>query len=308
MSRWNWILTCCLAAVSPAAALAQEANFSRKQDVVYGRKFGVALTMDVFQPKQNPNGAAVIFAVSGGWVSRHEIINPGLFAEFLKRGYTVFAVCHGCQPKFTIPEILEDMHRAVRYIKHHASEYQIDPQRLAMTGASAGGHLSLMIGTAGQPGNPKANDPVDRHSSRIHCVGCFFPPTDFLNFGKTGVQMNSRTMSVQFRAAADFHEMDKEKRVYQRITDEKRELAILQQISPVTHITPDDPPTLLIHGDKDELVPLQQSEWFLEKYKQAGIPCELIVKKGAAHGWLTIQFDIITVADWFDKHLAKKGK
>src|SRR5262249_59110046 len=97
-------------------------------------------------------------------------INPAFFTEFLKRGYTVFAVCHGCQPKFTIPEILEDMHRGVRFIRYHAKEYGIDPDRLAMTGASAGGHLSLMLGTAGPPRHPPAKDPLETGPPRPHRV------------------------------------------------------------------------------------------------------------------------------------------
>lgn len=299
-------LSLTLFCVVVSAGRADDALFTRKSDVIYGRKYGFALTMDVFTPPKNANGAAVIFAVSGGWVSRHEAIQPALVTEFLKRGYTIFAVCHACQPKFTIPEILDDMHRAVRFIRYNAKEYGVDPDRFAMCGASAGGHLSLMLGTNGGPGNPKADDPVDRGSSRIQCVGCFFPPTDFLNFGKPGVVMTSRTMGLPFRAACDFHEMDREKRLFVRVTDEAKELAILRQISPVTHVSSDDAPTLIIHGDKDELVPLQQSELFLAKLKEAGVPGELVVKKGAAHGWPTLLFDIATIANWFDKYLARK--
>src|SRR5690349_12555203 len=94
---------------------ADEPGYKRTEDVIYGRKFGTALTMDVFQPEK-PNGAAVIFAVSGGWFSAHEAVNPGFLKELLRRGYTVFAVVHGSQPKFTIPEVLQDMHRSVRYV------------------------------------------------------------------------------------------------------------------------------------------------------------------------------------------------
>src|SRR5579875_1161304 len=97
----------------------------RKEDVVYGRKYGMALTMDVFTPKANAKGAAVIWVVSGGWYSGHEAINMAFLDELLRRGYTVFAVVHGSQPKYTIPEILEDMHRAVRFIRHHAKDYHI---------------------------------------------------------------------------------------------------------------------------------------------------------------------------------------
>ena len=127
--------------------------------MVYGRKHGMALTMDVFTPKANANGAAIVWVVSGGWFSAHEAINPGFIDEFLKRGYTVFAVVHGSQPRFTIPEIVKDMNRAVRFIRFHAKDYQIDPERIGITGASAGGHLSLMQGTAGDTGDKSAKGP-----------------------------------------------------------------------------------------------------------------------------------------------------
>src|SRR5438552_2678561 len=112
-------LVLCLAVVvvSTARAFAADESFTRSEDVIYGRKFGAALTLDVFTPKANANGAAIIWVVSGGWYSNHENINAGPIAEYLKRGYTVFAVVHGSQPKFTIPEVLEDMHRSVRFIR-----------------------------------------------------------------------------------------------------------------------------------------------------------------------------------------------
>ena len=91
---------------------AADASYTRQEDVIYGRKHGTALTMDVFTPKQRANGAAVVDCVSGGWFSAHRAINPGLIRPLVDRGYTVFAVVHGSQPKFTIPEVLEDMHRA----------------------------------------------------------------------------------------------------------------------------------------------------------------------------------------------------
>src|SRR5262249_28660065 len=117
------LLGCLVLAGGAAAQTEQEPPSTRKQDVIYGRKFGTALTMDVFTPRRDANGAAVVLAVSGGWFSSHDAIGAGLFkpftGELLRRGYTVFAVVHGSQPRFTIPEALEDMHRAVRYIRHH---------------------------------------------------------------------------------------------------------------------------------------------------------------------------------------------
>ena len=278
--------------------------YTRVEDVIYGRKWGTALTLDVFTPKQT-NGAAIIFVVSGGWYSAHEAINLGFVNEFLNRGYTVYAVVHGSQPKFTIPEVLEDMNRAVRFIRSRAEQDKIDPNRIGICGASAGGHLSLMQGTAGTAGNADAKDPVDRNSSRVQAVACFFPPTDFLNYGMPGENAIGRGVLKDFRAPFDFHELDKSSKAFVPITDETRILEIGKSISPINHVSSDDPPTLIIHGDADKLVPIQQAEIILEKMKAAGIPCELVTKKGQLHGWPEIGRDFKILADWFDKHLAK---
>jgi len=286
---------------------AGEQAFQRTEDVIYGRKFGMALTMDVFTPK-NPNGAAVILVVSGGWFSAHEAINPGFADPFLKRGYTVFAVVHGSQPKFTIPEIIADMNRAVRFIRYHAKKYNIDPERIGITGGSAGGHLSLMIGTAGKKGDAKAKDPIDRASSRVQAVACFFPPTDFLNYGEKGNVALGRGTLSGFRAPFDFHEFDKKTKAFMPITDEEKILAIGKDISPIYHVTADDPPTLIIHGDADKLVPIQQAETIIAKFKEVGVPAELVVRKGEKHGWKNLGKDVSIFADWFDKHLQKKSE
>jgi acetyl esterase/lipase len=292
--------------VSAVALRAEEAAFERTRDVIYGRKCGMALTMDVFCPKKQPNGAAIIAVVSGGWFSRAESINPALYAPFLERGYTVFAVVHGSQPKFTIPEILEDINRSVRFVRYHAKDYHIDSEKLGIIGASAGGHLSLMQGMAGDAGNPKAADPIDRVSSRVQAVTAFFPPTDLLNYGEKGREMLARSFQRPYTAAVDYKTFDKTKALYLPVTDEKEQREISKRISPITHVTPDDPPTLLIHGDEDDLVPLQQSKIMFEKLKETGVPTELIVKKGAGHGWLNIHPDLVSCANWFDRYLLHK--
>jgi acetyl esterase/lipase len=291
---------------SPALLSAADGpGFVRTEDVIYGRKFGTALTYDVFTPKENSNGAAIIWVVSGGWFSAHEAINPSFFTEYLKRGYTVFAVVHGSQPKFTIPEVLGDMHRAVRHIRAHAADYKIDPERIGISGGSAGGHLSLMQGMAGDKGTPDAKDPVDRNSSRVQAVACFFPPTDFLNYGKEGEVALGRGVLKDFRAPFDFRELDEKKRAFVTVEDEGKLLEIGRQISPVYHASADDPPTLIIHGDKDLLVPIQQAELVVTKLKEASVEAQLVVKEGAAHGWKDIGNDLTIFADWFDKHLKK---
>lgn len=292
-----WMLLVAISAVSQA-----EDSFTRQEDVIYGRKFGTALTMDVFTPKQNANGAAVILCISGGWVSDHDRIQPMMVAELLKHGFTAFAVVHGSQPKFTIPECVADINRSVRYIRFHAADFKIDPARIGISGASAGGHLSLMQGCAGDNGKPDAKDPVDRTSSRVQAVACFFPPTDFLNYGKPGVKSLGIEPEHRFKPPFDFHVQEAGTKLFKPVDLETRE-KICKEMSPLYHVSSDDAPTLIIHGDADELVPLQQSELIIEKFKEASVPVELVVKKGGGHGWPTILADFKLIADWFDKYL-----
>lgn len=300
----------CAAFAAPAAvqARADDKSYERTEDVIYGRKYGTALTLDVFKPKENAKGIGIIFCVSGGWFSAHEAIGEPLIKPLLDRGYTVFAVVHGSQPKFTIPEVLTDMHRAVRYIRHHAKEYGVDPDRLGIYGGSAGGHLSLMQGVAGTQGNPESKDPIERESSRVQAVACFFPPTDFFNYGKEGENALGVGVLEGFKAPFDFHEMDAKINKFVAITDEAKRNEIGRAICPVTHVSSDDPPMLIIHGDADKLVPIQQAELMVAKGKEAGVPVELIVKEGAQHGWPKMDADLIKFADWFDKYLAMEAK
>ncbi len=304
MNRRRFLLLALLLAFSPVARA--DDTYTRTEDVVYGRKHGLALTMDVFTPKENANGAGVIFVVSGGWISGHQSINPAFLAELLRRGYTVFTVVHGSQPRFTIPEAIADLNRAVRFIRTHADDYKVDPDRLGITGLSAGGHLSLMQGLAGGGGKADSPDPVERASSRVQAVACFFPPTDFFNYGKPGEEALGNGTLHDFRAPFDFNEFNPETKTFERIADPNRRREIGRQISPITHVSPDDPPTLIIHGDADKLVPFQQAEILIDKLQAAGVEAKLVTKPGAQHGWNKLPDDMKLVADWFDEHLIKK--
>lgn len=301
----RYLLTALTTITLTATSWAQP-NVTRIDDVIYGRKFGVALTLDVFAPKEKANGVGIIYCVSGSWFSNKPVGVPGAIGELTSRGYTVFAVVHGSQPKFTIPEVIEDMHRAVRFVKANAAKYQIDPEQLGIAGASAGGHLSLMQGTAFKPGNPKSLDPVEQQSSRVAAVACFYPPTDFLNYGKEGESALGVGTLASYKAPFDFHEYDPKTRAFLPVVEESRRREIGKAISPVYHVTKDSAPTLIIHGDADKLVPIQQAERIIAGLKEAGVLCELVVKPGAAHGWAGQQQDIATLVNWFDKHLLKK--
>jgi len=280
--------------LSPALASADAPKFTRTQDLIYGRKYGTALTFDEFKPEK-PNGRGVIFIVSGGWFSSHEAINPGFLSPVLDHGYTVFAVVHGSQPKFIIPECQQDLHRAVRFIRHNAKDYGIDPDHIGVYGASAGGHLTLSLVTQGGPGDSKAKDPVDRDSSAVQAAVAFFPPTDFLNYGKPGEDAVGVGILKDFKSAfgpaADTPEL---RQSYGKL------------ISPIYHVHAGMAPTLIIHGDADKLVPIQQAQLFIDKCKELNSPAKLITKPGKGHGWPDIGNDLKDVAEWFDQNLSAK--
>ena len=290
------------------AAVAADAPV-RKTDVIYGRKLGTALTMDVFTPAK-PNGAGVVLIVSGGWFSAHEMIDSPMFAAAVKRfsdrGYVVFAVVHGSQPEFQIPDAIADVKRAVRFVRSHAADYGVDPNRIGAAGASAGGHLSLMLGTAGDEGNPAATDPVDKSADTVQAVACFFPPTDFLNYGKPGNVSLGRSTLSGFQAPFQFKKFDAANKKFVLVTDEDEILRIGREISPVYHASTGDAPTLILHGDSDTLVPIQQANVMIDALALAGVETELVVRPGAGHGWATFADDLELCADWFDRHLAAK--
>jgi acetyl esterase/lipase len=278
--------------------------YSRIEDVIYGRKYGTALTLDVIKPKKNSNGLGIIAIISGGYFSGHDAIRPEFYRPLLDRGYTIFAVVHGSQPKFQIPEIFQDVKRAVRFVRYNAKEFGINPSKIGATGGSAGGHLSLLLGTTADEGNPNARDTIERVSAKVQAVACFFPPTDFLNWQENGRPiLKAMDIGKPFRPAFDYHELNNDLNIWERITEESKLIQITRSISPIYHIDSADAPTLIIHGDQDNLVPLRQSESMIAKLKEAGVEARLIVKKGAGHGWMNQSVDLETFADWFDKYL-----
>jgi acetyl esterase/lipase len=291
MNRLIPFISLLLALCAASTPAAEPQKITRTEDVVYGRKFGTALTLDVFEPERK-NGAALLFMVSGGFFSSHEAINPQFYRAFLDRGYTVFAVVHGSQPRFIIPEITQDIHRAVRFIRANAARWGVDPEKFGITGASAGGHLSLTLGTQGGPGAADAKDPVDRASSVVQCVACFFPPTDFCNWGSAGDDAVGVGTLADFKSAFGPRSDSAESRK-----------TFGREISPLYFVTSNMPPTLIMHGDADKLVPIFQAEIFKKRCEEAGVTCKLIVKPGGDHGWPGIDKDLVVFADWFDLHL-----
>ncbi len=261
-------------------------------DVIYAKQGGAAFTMDVFKPEKQ-SGQAVICVISGGWFSRHEDINPLLAKPFVDKGMTVFEVVHGSQPKYIIPEILGQLQRAVRYIRYNATTYGIQPNEIGVMGISSGGHLSLMLGGLGGPGDPNAKDPVDRASSSVNAVVDFFGPTDFLDWGETGKEPYGDPKLAIFMPAFGINAQ----------TPKDKLDALAHDVSPVYKVGPSFPPTLIVHGDKDPLVPLEQSQVLDAAMEKSQVKHRLLIVPGGAHDAKTLLGGFPSAIEWLVTNL-----
>ena len=271
-------------------------SFERTSGLVYGHRRGQDLTLDVVRPT-NPNGLGIALMVSGGWKSGTNSFRPWMVAPLLRRGYTVFAVCHISQPEATIMEITEDVNRAVRYIRHNARQYGVDPGRLGVTGGSAGGHLSLMLATRGAPGPAATADPVDGESSAVQAVAIFYPVTDLINLGNSTENLHDGGPPKSFVRGFG-----------PNATNPAIWKVIGHELSPIFYVNSNLPPTLIYHGDADTLVPLDQSQRFQAEGRKLGRTVEVVIHPGGQHGWLSMLWDIRQFANWFDLYLRPPNK
>lgn len=267
--------------------------YLQAEDVVFAQVHGIAVTMDVFTPIGEQNGLGIVDVASGAWSSDRGKIRDHkralMYDTFCQRGYTVFAVRPGSISKFSGLEMKDHIERAIRWVKERATEYEIDPHRLGLTGASAGGHLaSLVAVTNGRAKNER--------SASVAATGVFFPPTDLIEYGDATIDPRSGDGLGRIARALGFPDG------VEGLRDEEIEHG-LTAVSPARLVTKDAPPFLLIHGDADEVVPLQQSQKLMDELKKHGVPVELIVKKGGGHPWLTIPVEVAKLADWFDRQL-----
>ena len=281
------LLSVCVVAIARA-----QGKVEITPDAVYGHKDGMALTMDVIKPKAGANGAAVIYVVSGGYVSNYsppeQLAELDLFKELLNKGFTLIALRHGGSPKYLVPEIVADVRRGVRYVRFNARKWGVDPNRLGIFGGSAGGHLSLMIGTASDNGDPKAGEEFMRESDRVAAVVAWFPPVDMRPLARGLGAPNDGSILSKFPA----------------LNFEKEKAA---DYSPIVFVTPDDPPTLLIHGDKDALVPISNSQSIYEAFQKNNVKTNFVTIPGAGHGFQkedATRSNALTVA-WFEQTLGK---
>ncbi len=268
--------------------------YEQKKDVVYGEVHGTGLLMDVFTPKEKPNGLAIVDVVSGAWYSDRNKIRDHTLAQIFQiycaRGYVVFAARPGSKTRYTAAEMDQNVKTAIRFAKEHAAEYKVDPARLGLTGASAGGHLATLAALTPSAANTESKNPLERHDTTVRAVGVFFPPTDFLEWD-AGKPADPKVVGpLLFLNGSTGH------------SDEEIRTAA-KAVSPVYQVGHPTLPFLLIHGDADPLVPLSHSKKLVSAIQAAGGSAELIVKAGGGHPWLTLPEEVKVMADWFDKQL-----
>ena len=257
------------------------------RDVVYGHKDGLALTFDVHRPVR-PNGAGVIAIVSGGWQSSVEmsrLIVDGYLSPLLnEKGFTVFAVRHGSSPTYPMSAIVSDVRRAARFIRQHAGEYGVDPDRIGAYGGSAGGQLALLLGTTADSGDPSASDAVLRESSRVAAVVAYFPPTHLSRWGTQRIRQAFAAMRLTDAEAAEY--------------------------SPIRFVSPRAAPSLIVHGDADSVVPMVEGETMYVALTSAGVPASFLRIQGAGHGFEGANLERVNAAmvQWFERHLGSAVK
>jgi acetyl esterase/lipase len=256
---------------------------TRTQDVVYMKTGGMAFTMDVLKPAK-PNKAAVVFVVSGGWFSDYSMLqsyDPDIDRVFADAGFTVFEVVHGAQPRFKVAEIVDQVQTAIRFVHAHAADYGIDTNRVGVTGISTGGHLSLMI--AGSSDSP------------VNAVAVIAPPTDLANWGKPSFMLIDDPQMAMFIPVLGI-----DPKAPKNDID-----ALIHKCSPITLVNPKYPPTLIVHGDSDKTVPLQQARTMDQALTRAGVEHKLEVVPGGGHDDKTFGPGLTKALEWFKERLLK---
>ena len=246
-----------------------------EKNVIYGMYSGLALLMDVHRPEK-PNGYGVLFISGSAWTApltygarplKQDQIgdwSPAL----LRAGYTVFAINHRATPRFQYPGPVEDVQRAVRFIRHGAKQFGIDAGKLGGLAGSSGGNLLGLVATLASPGMAGDPDPVNREPAALQCVVLRAAPTDLKKM--IGASTLGTAAVVAF--------------VGRMPTPNSDDQAVYAAASPVTHVKASSPPTLLLHGDADDTVPYDQSVAMEAALRKAGAPVKLIRIAGGAHG------------------------
>ncbi|HBC89592.1 MAG TPA: lipase [Lentisphaeria bacterium] len=274
------------------------------KNLEYSKPQGKSMTLDLFIP-ENAKGKLplIVWIHGGGWTSGNKENPPALL--FIKKGYAVASINYRLSQQAVFPAQIQDCKAAIRFLRAKAPEYNIDPDRIGVWGGSAGGHLVALLGVSngvkeleGDGGNPDV-------SSNVQAVCDFFGPTDF-----TTIKELRMSDDPDIQQKLKEFKLDHDDNVLAKLLggpiDQKQELAL--QASPLTYVKSlkndkkDYPPFLILHGDKDPIVPVEQSITFHDALKAAGLDSTLKVYKGAKHGNLGGD-SLKQVEDFFDKNL-----
>lgn len=277
--------------LSPVDPTILPAGIDYQPHIVYGEKDGMGLLMERLAPPR-PNGCAIVFLASGGMAAdrRDQMPSWPRLAQFaLDHRYTVFMTLHGSAPRYRSEEIVEDVKRAVRFVRFNANHFHVDPEMIGAMGISAGGHLALMLATGADRGLPETGDPVDAAPSHVRAAVSFCGPTDLMDYDQ-GASLGPDVRQLIRQA------------FFADRPPAPGDAVTALRVSPLRLVTPRAAPCLLIHGELDELVPYRQAKAFHEAMENAGVPCRLITKSGIGHGWANEQ-DFPAAAQWFDRFL-----
>ena len=236
-------------------------------------------------PKSEQPLPTIIWIHGGGWRNGDKRGGPAL--PLVADGYAVACINYRLSQHAKFPAQIEDCKAAIRWLRAHAKEYNLDPDRFGVWGASAGGHLVALVGTSGDVKELAGQTDDEQVSSRVQCVVDFFGPTDLTKMGG----MHDRPDSPEALLLGG-------------PVQEKKDAAATA--NPITYVTQDDPPFLIIHGDKDPLVPLSQSEMLKAALEKAEVEVTLMVLEGAAHGGPA--FNAAETRDEISKFFAKHLK
>ena len=277
---WNkcFLLAAVLITTASAAEGQDGAAIPFEKDVIYSHAGGEVLKVDVARPASGIGPFPVILCIhGGGWQLGNKSIYGEIIRAFARRGYVAASLDYRLTPRFRWPAQIQDVKCAIRYLRAHASEYRIDPNRFAVLGDSAGGHLALMAGlTDARDGleGPSCGDP--NISSRVQAVVDFFGPTDLTSMR---VPPEGERLVIQAYGGDSNHVL------FDLTGSMDRSGPIFRKISPVNYVDPADCPVLIFHGTADPLVPLEQSQLLDRALEKAGVPHRLEIVDGGGHGW-----------------------
>lgn len=270
-------------------------NIEAHRDVAYVADGHVRQRLDLFLPRDRSKSVPVIVWIhGGGWRGGSKNNCPPLRLGFVQRGYAVASLGYRLSGDARFPAQIEDCRSAIRWLREHAGRYRIDPDRFGAWGSSAGGHLAALVGTTGDLKQFEEAKPAEEQSSAVQAVCDFFGPTDFL-------QMDAHAPAdAPFKHdSANSPESLLFGKAIQTIPKQ------VQSANPVHYLTADDPPFLIVHGKRDRLVPVHQSELLHDALTRQGVPVELIVLPEAGHGGRAFQNEETTgrVIKFFDRWL-----